>query len=91
VIARVIPGGFSGSGGLVALPYSWADQPVHPTGEAFTRRRDRPIVFSGGSVVPDSPNECALSPQSDAERAVHETAAWTVAVVARAIDDARSR
>jgi hypothetical protein len=42
--------------------------------------------------VPESPNDRAQSTQSaqrEAERAVHETAAWTVAVAARAIEDAR--
>ncbi|MCS5720159.1 hypothetical protein N1027_18665 [Herbiconiux sp. CPCC 205763] len=40
--------------------------------------------------MPDSQNERAVSAQSEAERAVREAAEWTVAVVARAIDDART-
>ncbi|MGD8169980.1 hypothetical protein ACEXOS_022430 [Herbiconiux sp. P16] len=43
--------------------------------------------------MPDSPNDRTPSTQGgqrEAERAVHETAAWTVAVVARAIEDARA-
>ncbi|SDZ54605.1 hypothetical protein [Herbiconiux ginsengi] len=44
--------------------------------------------------MPDFPSEhpqSAQSAQREPERAVRETAAWTVAVVARAIEDARTR
>ncbi|WP_382306891.1 hypothetical protein [Herbiconiux sp. UC225_62] len=43
--------------------------------------------------MPDSPSERTQSAQSgqrEADGTVNETAAWTVAVVARAIEDART-